>query len=212
MLPTEDIIPITYMGGTGGQFLCHFIISAKTKTCDSSIFSTSGNAHFGLKDIIAPALGMKDPDIEKIKIITDSSNIIENSIKPYYTISHASDIELLLSYFKKVIRIIYDNNDIPELLKTYYGKYLQDDLSTTMDFESFARNYNYTLIYWSQKFKHIDSANILCISWKELVRGDTTDLINRISTFTEIDNNNFSIPMLQEWRDKTERCIKAFTL
>ena len=35
----EDIIPITYMSGTGGNFLCHFILSAKNNNKNNITFS-----------------------------------------------------------------------------------------------------------------------------------------------------------------------------
>ena len=45
ILPTEDIIPVTFIGGTGGNFLCHFIVSAKRNIKNIIELSEHGNAH-----------------------------------------------------------------------------------------------------------------------------------------------------------------------
>ena len=40
-----DLIPILYMGGTGGHFISSFLYSARTGE-DSWVFSTSGHTLF----------------------------------------------------------------------------------------------------------------------------------------------------------------------
>jgi hypothetical protein len=233
MLPTEDIIPITYMGGTGGNFLCHFIVSAKRNVKTVIKFSEHGNAHQGnLKDISGPPVGPKVSDQYKINfILSQLDEINQKGIpgmpvvkKPYYTSSHITDLNLINSHFKKSIRIIYDNDDHAELSSVFYGKWFVDQrnqweidgevnrLKQITIVPDQKKGFEVTYIKFSPLFCNRENMpNVLFISWKELFKGNIEELITKISTFTDINPDNFSRESLIHWRTKTQYCIDTFS-
>lgn len=213
MLPNEDIIPITYVRGTGGNFLCHYIVSAKRNIQDVIELSQYGNAHENcLKDIFGPPDGIPQPDIEKINFILNQLPY-KDAGKPYYTSAHLSDINLINANFKRSIRITYDLNDCQEISTIFYGKFTVNNHDTSINnIKSQTLSYiKLGPIKWQPQFAKIENMpNILFISWKELFKGNIDELTTRISIFTNIDPNNFSKKSLEHWRDKTQYCLNTF--
>jgi len=209
MLPTEDIIPITYMGGTGGYFLCHLIVSAKRNIKNVLNLSEHGNSHKGMKDLESYAKGLDWPDQDKIdQLLSQLSNsYIE---KPGYVPCHMKDINLINNTFKKSIRIVYDLDDVEEIANAYYGKWVID-CATPPSFkytkESHAIAVRKHHIYFS---KIPNTESLLVISWKELFKGNIEELIAKISMFTHINIEHFSKEILIHWRNKTQYCIDKF--
>ena len=123
---TEDIIPITYMGGTGGNFLCHFIVSAKINVNHKISFSDHGNVHiFGMRDLETLPTGIFDNDQEKLDYLflhlpQEQPAFGHQLIKPYNVALHLLDIDLINSNFKKSIRITYESDDINDIANSYY--------------------------------------------------------------------------------------------
>lgn len=225
MLPTEDVIPITYMGGTGGNFLCHFIVSAKRDIQNIIELSEHGNAHHRcLKDMFGPPYGPSQSDKDKINFIfTELENKSVNFFiqKPFYTISHINDIDLINTYFKKSVRITYDLDDTEELATIFYGKWFIDHYEN----EGSINKLNQVIIPLEQKKIHFqrmyrkfnwfikleNMPDVLFISWKEFFKGNIEELITKISTFTDINPDNFSRESLIHWRTKTQYCIDTFS-
>ena len=214
MLPTEDIIPVTYMGGTGGNFLCHFIVSAKRNIQTIIELSEHGNAHENsIKDIPGSTLGVRQPDDLKINSILShlNQNEIPNHLisqKPYYTTGHITDLSMINAYFKKSIRITYEYNDMKEIATIFYGKFYHD---CGKPFEPKILYKNRLVMILSEFTKLENMPNILFISWKELFKGNIEELITKISTFTDINPDNFSRESLIHWRTKTQYCIDTFS-
>jgi hypothetical protein len=216
-MPTEDIIPVTFMGGTGGNFLCHLIISAKRNIQDIIELSKYGNAHVhSLKDIGGSPYGVVVPDHLKIDYILNKANLakVEKPYleKPYYTPVHLVDIALINSAFKKSIRITYDLDDIPEISAAFYGKNRVDARKTKLNIN---HSVNVAAILprytFNEKFKKIENMpNVLFVSWKELFKENIDDLIAKLSTFTSINYVNFSVESVIHWRTKTQYCIDTF--
>ena len=211
LIPNEDIIPITYASGTGGNFLCHFIVRASRKSNITLKLSNNGNAHRGLKDIEGSSLGTIKPDIEKIDhLLSTLPN--SGSIKPYYTVAHISDIELVNKYFKKSIRITYDVNDVEELSYVFFGKWFVDDSKKENVISNTISSSKLHVYRWIGKFNNInDMPNILFVSWKELYKGNIEELIHKISNFTQIDPTSFSADDLMQWRNATYKCIETYS-
>jgi hypothetical protein len=209
----EDVIPITYMGGTGGVFLCHLIVSAKRNIQDIIELSEHGNAHTNcLTDIVGPMHGVRKPDIIKINYLIDQVQQVKNIEKPYYTFAHLTDLNLINLYFKKSIRITYEHDDINEIVNVFYGKYYYDWIKKVESKELYKNLYKNGLNFYLNKFTEVENVpNILFISWKEYLRGNIDDLIYKLSTFTDIHVGNFSKESLIHWRNKTQYCIDTFT-
>ena len=214
MLPSEDIIPIAFMGGSGGNFLCHFIISAKRKDKTLPNLSLHGNVHDNnYKDLDGPALGHTDPDSEKIKFLL--SQEISDKVKPppYYTVVHFTDNKLLAANFKKAIRIIFDKDDIDTIAINFVTKYQVDTLGEPYDpiqLNSMRMFKKMSIAKWHNYFLKEDYPNILFISWKELFLGNINDLINKISEYTGIESEYFLKDSLIMWRIKTQQGLDNF--
>jgi hypothetical protein len=204
----ETVIPITYAQGTGGNFLCHFLVSAKNNNKSLLKFSTYGNAHTSLTDFPSP-VDQSRSDIEKINIIHRIGvTLTTGKQPPYFTSIHIFDSDLVNSHFKKSIRITYDLDDINEIGIVSYGKCVNSPGvfkdSTTL--EELISKVQRDFIY----FKPENFSNILSISWKELFKENIEDLISKLSLFTSIDNNNFSRESIIQWRAKTQYGIDSF--
>jgi hypothetical protein len=145
--------------------------------------------------------------------------------KPYYTNAHIFDINLLSAYFKKFIRITYDLDEIEELATIFYGKWFIDHHGNKREDEGNTSKLNQVIISPEQKKIHFkrmyikfntlftkleNMPNVLFISWKEFFKGNIEELITKISTFTDINPNNFSRESLIHWRTKTQYCIDTF--
>ena len=229
MLPTEDIIPVTYMYGTGGNFLCHFIVSAKRNIQTIIELSEHGNAHKNnLKDAWGTPYGPRHPDQPKIDILLQAEEFDMPNYpvlqKPYYTTAHIVDINLINVHFKKSIRITYDIDDSIEIVIVFYGKWHIDQRNQWISegdeekLNEFKPSSNpkitnaASLKSFQSKFTKLENMpNVLFISWKELFKGNIEELITKISTFTDINPDNFSRESLIHWRTKTQYCIDTFS-
>jgi len=193
------------MSGTGGNFLCHLIVSAKQNNKTITL-SEYGNVHFtGFKDIPGPPWGVDRADIDKINMILTTTP--RTNLKPYYTIGHIVNVDLLSQYFKKFIRIIYDEDDIDEITRVFVGKWGIDGENLKNSpahlnyylFENRNRTEFY-MNYFSYDEKYNES---LFVTWKELYHLESNILINKLHSFTNIPVENFSTDMIQTWRNGT---------
>jgi len=212
----EDIVPIAFMGGSGGNFLCHFIISAKRKDKTLPNLSPHGNVHDNnYKDLDGPALGVVHSDLEKIKFLL--SQEISDNVKltppPYYTVVHFTENKLLAANFKKAIRIIFDKDDIDDIAINFVTKYQVDTLGEPYDItrlNSLRTFKKMSIVKWHRYFLKEDYPNILFISWKELFLGNIDELINKISEYTGIESEYFLKDSLIMWRIKTQQGLDNF--
>ena len=198
------------MGGTGGQFLCHFIVSAKRNIKDRIVnLSEYGNAHFyNLSDIQSHGkLGIRSSDLDKINYILSTKPNI-GAAAPYYIGSHILDIELINNTFEKSIRITYEPDDIDQINVIIFGKNHKRPNKVLSN----AMNLRLLKEHIEQFSKKEKMTNILFVSWKELFSENIDDLIQKISTFTEIDSDNFSKESIIYWREKTQYCIDTFNV
>jgi hypothetical protein len=206
----EDIIPITYKPGAGGNFLCHFLISAKLKNKRLIKLNDNGNAHrFGLKDISYSKEWANQND----KFIIDSlPRLIKiSSIAPYFFPIHLFDVNLINKSFKKSIRISYDLDDAEEIATIFYKKFIgttnANDIKKLIGNSTLENEIFYTK-NGQQLFKNeLDMTNILFVSWKEYIRGNAEDLISKLSEFTNINAIDFHKESLIVWREATLKCL-----
>lgn len=209
----SDIIPITYAGGTGGNFLCHFIVAAKYAGVKKYKLPLSnlGNAHSSPgKDVSGAPYPMHISDDLKIKHLL--SVVPEpDKVKPYYTIAHIEDIQVLVDNFSKAIRIIFDESDFDELTNVFLGKYITDCLNIEpKHLHLHAPSMRFFYIKHSKSFKYEENRDsILFITWKELYHTDPLILITKLSEFTGIPTENFSLSDIADWRNTTKFCIES---
>jgi len=174
-----DIIPISYVGGTGGNFLSYLVVAAKYNDYEKYplILSDNGNAHASPKDFPMAPYPLHIDDNLKINYLTTYTkftNIEKDKIKPYYTAGHIVSNKLIVDTFAKSIRIIYDTDDIKEITHVFLGKYISDSLLVDTNKHKISPYYismEYQITKYSKFFIYepqYDSA--LYISWKELCR------------------------------------------
>ena len=202
---TVDIIPISYMSGTGGNFLCHFIVSAKYNDFDKYALKLSiyGNAHGNGADIPIAPYAPYDSDEKKIDYLL-SYDIATDKIKPYYTLGHIVDSQLITKNFKKSIRITYDKDDIDLLTNIFIGKYVSDSKNLVRNKLSiFIPATKFQLVKNSTNFVYEQHDNVLYVSWKNIYHDNPSILIDKLHKFTDIPVINFSIDQLLQWRDTT---------
>lgn len=214
-----DIIPIGYIGGSGGHFLGYFLTKAKYKLNDNIILSEHGNTHASFKEMSMPDEFVNISVDEQIELIKEAQpNSLNNVplVKPYFFACHIIDANKLLEHFDKAIYIHYEYEDIYEISKAYYGKWIVDHTQTQLES---TKGIAFTIIYlmtdMKNKLKIIKNRvdlepNICNVSWKELVHAEPTILINKLSEFTGIDSNNFSKSDLEKWRKSTISCIDKY--
>ena len=194
------------MSGTGGNFLCSFIIAAKNNNQSLFKLSEHGNMHSNaIKDIATPAHSIEYIDQYKINSIVEAP--IDSNSAPYYTSSHIVDLELLHNYFFRSIRIIYSTENIPEIGYTYVGKFFVDEKHYIKNIPMLYKMTINNLYKYQPKFTEQDIPNILYISWNELYKDDSSLLLGKISKFTSIDIDKFNISNLIQWRESTSNCI-----
>jgi hypothetical protein len=200
-----DIIPISYMSGTGGNFLCHFIVSAKYNDFNKYMLKLSkyGNAHGNGADIPIAPYAPYDSDEKKIDYLL-SYDVETYKIKPYYSLGHIVDLSLITKNFKRSIRITYDTDDIELLTKTFIGKYVSDSKNLARNKLSiFIPSTKFQLTKNSTNFVYEKNDNVLCISWKNIYHDDPSILIDMLHGFTNIPLANFSVDQLLQWREVT---------
>jgi len=211
----ESTIPITYQIGTGGNFLCHFLISARQNNTQLPALSEYGNAHKGPRDFMGISRIKDTTDEMNIKIMLEQSSYLSSYItttKPYFGALHIYDANLINSYFKKSIRLVYESNDINEIATIFYGKWVLDNVRRNGHEGRSNEHIISTITEEASLFCKDDNlTNILFVSWKELFKGDVEDLISKLSTFTEINPANFHRESIKYWREKTQHCLNTFS-
>lgn len=206
----DDMIPVTYYGGTGGNFLSHFLVSAKIKNKKLIRLDDTGSAHFfGLKDVQFSNKWIDQTDEYIINSLTEQ--IKKNSVPPYFFPVHLLDADLINKSFKKSIRIVYDVDDAEEIGTIFYKKFYTTPNAQAMgdkvnrySIQDLILNIKYTQEFFK---KEINMPNILFVTWKEYIHGEADDLITKLSSFVNIDSADFSKESLLLWRTATQQCL-----
>ena len=208
----KDIIPVTYMSGTGGSFLARFITFAKLNSKDILNLSKHGNAHTGYIELPRSVLGPAEDDIIKIEHILNIQPC-DGVFPIYYVPVHIVDLQLCMNFFEKAIRITYEKDDIADVAICYVGKYHVDAIHNESSISNLNLHSQMLLLKFANQFSTMKlNLNVLNISWKELVHYDPNILINKLHNFTKIPLENFNIENLYNWRKATISCIETLSI
>jgi hypothetical protein len=195
----SDIIPILYMGGTGGHFLSAFLYHAREGD-NYWQFSKNGNTHHSQKEYTNYASGEWDIAIDHITPLLQIP--ISDNIK--YIMSHCTEPELALSYFDKVIKTYYESNDVYEITLAFLAKWGSDHNNLSIDeLRKMSIPINLRHRNFPKLCKYYESDSLLNISWKELIHNDPNLLISKLSKFTSMNVERFPIDKLITWRKLT---------
>jgi hypothetical protein len=207
----KDIIPVMYMGGTGGHFLSAFIRAARAYDEPSLSFfnlSNNGNAHKTRIDLgstggVTVPVDVQIADILK-KNLTDP---------PCYPPMHLIDTDAVMQVFEKAIKITYNGFDIYEIANIFFIKWGIDEGNfkiTNIDeyreklrmvFMITFRNHRYFRPNYNYKDR------LLNISWKDVYEQDADNLILKLSNFLDIPGYKFPKKELEEWRSRTKKGV-----
>lgn len=210
-MKNNDIIPIRYMSGTGGQFLSNFITAAKNKNFEHIVLSEHGNAHTNnlLDFLFNEKIGFSPQEDDSIKIKSLLSiTKHDKSNPPYYPAMHIRDIGILTEMFTKNISIWYEDNDVNDIAIAFYGKYYMDQEQSSIITVHDYVTIKLTIQQRLSVFKEHASNSVLNLSWKEMLHNDPSHMINKISSFTAIPKENFNIDNLLKWRHATIHCLQ----
>lgn len=208
MIPSE-IIPITYIAGSGGTFLSNFITYAKLNNKSLMKFSTNGNAHSCTLDITIDNK-LHSYSVDQLDYLLSRGKGISDM--PYYIPIHYFDKLILddqvTDKFDKLIRITYTESNINDILCAFIGKYHMDERGMTLPIiKSKVNILTSTYKFFIERFK-ISDLKVLDVSWNHLLYNDIDILLTELSEYTTIPKDNFCIENLLEWRNKTHQCIK----
>lgn len=210
----SSIIPVTFVPGAGGHFLSKFIMLAKFKStspiCIDPIF---GHAHAGYKAegmlyVVLERL-MHDPNIIINRLKTELINRGEESSTlppPYYQPCHVYRVDFLGQHFEKVIRITYSNKDISDIVKIKIFKNNESEVT---------RAGLTSALHIYQKYfldNKVDTADLLNISWDNLLYDNPRILIEKLSKFTGYPEEDFNISQLVRWREITKRVLSPINI
>jgi hypothetical protein len=208
----KDIIPVTYMSGTGGSFLARFITFAKLNSKDILNLSKHGNAHTGYIELPRSVLGPVEDDIIKIEHILNIQPC-DGVFPIYYVPVHIVDLQLCMNFFEKAIRITYEKDDIADVAICYVGKYHVDAIHNESSIFNLNLHSQMMLLKFANQFSTMKlNSNVLHISWKEILHYDPNILITKLNNFTQIPKENFNIENLYNWRKATISCIETLSI
>ena len=216
MTKNADIIPITYVGGTGGRFISTLLTMANQHRFEEIILSEHGNAHDNWHlplpvSSLSTSTGIHIESLLNLKVDSYFN-------KPYFISCHILELLTIMEHFEKSIRVVYDEDDVPDIVMIFLGKHGIDDCGYTADDLS----KNYFKLYLEYKFfqkryfnlthKEIFTDNVLFITWKELCYSSPAAFVNSLSEFTNIPAHRFSIDNVLKWRKATMDCLAKIKL
>ena len=210
----KDIIPISYMNGTGGNLLSNIISHAKYPYKKILNFSTYGNSHHNphLREIHTLESDIVSPAMEKINFLLEKHIIGKATRPPFYPAVHIPESYLLSKYFEKSIKIVYDSQDYRDLSLVFFGKYFIDYMGKAEDLIKDPHEMNGCIIstigrlyYYNMDFIKDDRYdNILYVSWRDLYKNPIENIVSKLSGFTGIPEDQFTTEFIVEWRARTQ--------
>ena len=200
----SSVVPIMYMGGTGGHFVASLLHNAKLNKSEIPNISESGSCHF--TDIELKNLGGIFNSLESKITELRLMNLTFDSTITYYWPLHDKEIDHVMKEFDRCIKITYTEKDIPEINAAIYIKWGVEGKNTVLKYDRFKRRNTVFLKEYNKFFRpDIDyGERVLNISWYELYHSNDIDrLIKKFSDFTGIAISNFSKEFIIQWRTLT---------
>jgi hypothetical protein len=206
----ENIIPVTFFGGTGGNFLSSFLSHALAKDYSLMSINESGNMHSNRDSYTNVGLFIDTTGhINLRKILRDRDK--DKELR--FPSTHIADPSLALKYFKKVIKTYFTDDQYLEIMGVFYLKnnyFLKEpvDFSASEERDILLRFINRRIEEKKEFTRLCENCpdlepNLLNVSWSEMVYEDPNNLIEKLGVFTGIPVENFNIINLLEWRRLT---------
>lgn len=220
-----DLIPIIYIGGTGGSFLSFVLDSTAIGTAKNfkPKFTPNGSAHLMPRFTTMIPMQVDLPVDYQIDAVINYQNIGYDPDIPIFACFHMSIIREIMAHVERAILITYETEDIPDILSAFLAKRWIDGLYNNdgtrfdsvvdeNDIDGLAKRYKEhlrLLVDYQHKFTPcVDYNNrILNLSWKEIIDYDPMILINKLSEFTGYETDRFDTDVIYEWQCRTRDCI-----
>lgn len=208
----NNIVPILYMGATGGNFMANLLSSAGRRDFSEKQLSRHGNAHvhhYGTPG--TPEFNMNRFHVsDELKVADLFKNKPNHAGYIWYTNLHSRNIELMLKHFSRVIWITYEPDDVVELSTVLVGKMHIDDKQKEISSDKVKMYYNMSLLYlqgYVSTFVPIMDDRVLNVSWKEIYHLPIDLFLNKLIEFTKIPKEDFDTPYIENWRNATTEGI-----
>jgi hypothetical protein len=208
----KHIVPITYFGGSGGHLLRSLLIAAKIKKEVLWEFSPNGNAHKAPKEtfnrLLSSVHGMSVTIDEILKLVKVNDAFCQPDTI-YYHQFHFVDLNQLMKYFARSIRICYSGKDIREIGLIMTAKHAIDGGDINSNNLPELKKYFAGRVFTGHKlcsqFQPVNTDNVLCVEWNTLLRGNSDQLFDQLHNFTGLEK--FSLDNLLTWRELTLKSI-----
>jgi hypothetical protein len=206
-----NIVPVVFVGGSGGNFISRFISMARDNNQTPAKFSKHGNSHSG-------RLINFDHIYSKIShICEDVIPLIKKERylpldKTFYPSLHVGDVNVVPTIFNRAIKITFDQNYQQEVALVYVLKEEVDRQNKTFTIEKvnarirFVEKYNRLYNCCAA----IDHPNVFNIDWTEIMYGNPQLFIEKLAEFTQIPFENFNLTNLLTWQNMTTSTIKQY--
>jgi hypothetical protein len=214
----DDIILIRFPPGAGGSFLRNLFVAAKYNISEEFELSIHGNSHIRVIPEIDHTF-LFDKNIDYDFLISLAKE--ENKISPFFLITHSLDFSKNLRFFKRIISISYDDDDIPIIRKLCETKWLTDEkkFKDTVYLETYDKVV--TISEWRVLYENILSNQksiwtrskftnrAIILEFKDLWSKPSRILFKKLSDFTGIPQENFSRKNLLKWRKVSRSGIQS---
>jgi hypothetical protein len=209
-LPRQDYISVRYAGGAGGTFLTSWLTAAKQQNPAYVSLTSVGSADPATLEIqeSVPHTFRAEQHKQFLSTVVPGA---PNTEPPYFLLDMGKSIDDSLECVQRVINISFDIDDVDDVAWCYYKKtFMRQDNVDLLSVEDILDQLTETIgCQWIKFRAKTDTARVCYIKWKDLLNGDSTALINKLSQFTGIHMDNFDVTLLNEWRTATQALIAS---
>jgi hypothetical protein len=209
-LPRQDYISVRYFDGAGGKFLTSWLTASKNENPQYVSLTDVGSANPSVLEIqqSVPHTFRSDQHKQFLSTVVPG---VSGAEPPYFVLDQSKSLDESLECVQRVINISYDIDDVDDIAWCNYKKsYMQQQNVNLLDVESILEQVTETVGGCWIKFRaKTDTARVCYIKWKDLLAGDSSSLINKLSQFTGIHMDNFDVTLLNEWRTATQALIAS---
>ncbi len=228
-LNKDTVIPIRFFGGTGGHFVTCWLTQAKLGRTNDIQLSNYGNSHDGYREFLLVERSLYGfgtysgglRSIEGHRFTHFFKNYIPKILPdpPYFVASEAEDLSALIDLYPKTVAITYEQEDASILSKILIAKWgIEENKLARYDYGNLwaIKQNAYAKIrvkthYFEIHHKLFDPTTIdpraLNLPWRDLFSAPALDIVDKLSSYTDIPKDNFQIKDLMRWRAATQKGI-----
>jgi hypothetical protein len=202
-MKNNSLIPIIFISGTGGHFLMSLLITAYYNKHDPLKLGIHGDAH-------KTGYGQVHGNLKNVNNLKIFLEIAKEDPNRKFIGFHSIHVNKVKEYFNKVIVITYDIENIDELAKIFAIKWGLDQVVPPRDPLLIVKQHKIELRHALNHLKVPEDNHTCVVHWDELFRLDPNLLVSKLSSFTDIPIENFTIDNIINWREITNTCLDMF--